>query len=206
MKNRKILFITGAGSCKGYGYPTGKRLLEIITSDLLNHTKSVLEYEYNRKLTEMTVLPENDFFSSYNQFKEMCEEFISALKDVKDVNDSIDSFVARNKNEFKFIGTYSIALEMLLSEWRAKNGNFEKDLQGDKWLELLVCLAFQNYHITHLSKFQLNFEFLTFNYDRLIEVKLSHLISKLFRQASFEEIKKMINVKHVYGAIRPNVE
>lgn len=100
----KILFILGAGSSTGLGYPTGPSLCKRIIGNFENHTKPFGNRQF----------PENEWFSSFEALYEEGLEFKSKLSEAlnADPETSIDLFLARHKPDYDKIGAFLISLSI----------------------------------------------------------------------------------------------
>jgi len=207
MKNKKTVFVLGAGASCPYGYPSGAHLREHICLST-GHPN----------LKDLAQAIEKDGLPSVGDFKKTFES--SSTK-------SIDLFMTRNP-KLAPVGKYIIAFEIFKAEAkslfreRAKQVQehykqakprgevylLRKDFQGDDWYSYLFDRLTEGIVVKDaLPDFSDGkVSFVTFNYDRALE----YFMYESFRN-SFTEVPehrviqclKNLKILHIYGQTAP---
>ncbi len=173
--NYEALFLLGAGASKPYGYPTGLELKNQIIDQCI-HGGSLIGV-----LTALGF--DRDLISDFGiQFR-----YASTP--------SIDAFL-KNRNQFTAIGKTIIAYFILEAE-RDINKHFPPD---HDWLGHLLGKVIENKRKS-FENTKLNF--ITFNYDRVLQFRLLKCIEARFGLGSTEAAKLVKNfmIHHVYGSL-----
>lgn len=184
MITENTLFILGAGASASYGYPTGSELRRLIIKEF------VADFHNSLFPQERIHLPNSSFI----------KEFAYAFDKSDDI--LIDYFLHTCNNEsYVNIGKQAIALyiqkadEQYLSSW---NIEFNKD----DWYPILFSKLIDGINDPkYLSERKINF--ITFNYDRLVEYKLLTSVKYKYGIAwdKASEYISHIKIKHVFGEV-----
>lgn len=207
MKDKKTVFVIGAGASCPCGYPSGAHLREHICLST-GHPK----------MSELAQTLKKDELPSVGDFKKTFEK--SSTK-------SIDLFIARNP-KLALVGKYIIAFEIFKAEGKSQfreraertqdqykqsdlNGErylLRKDFQGGDWYSYL----FDRLTESIVAKDALpdfsdgKISFVTFNYDRSLEYFLYESFCNSFtevRESKVIQCLKNLKILHVYGKIAP---
>jgi len=208
MRDKKTVFVLGAGASCPYGYPSGAHLREHICFSI-----SPLD---QKELVQAAV--EKDGLPSVANFTRTFEG--SSTK-------SIDLFMARNP-KLAPVGKYIIAFETFRAEQRSKfreraewvqetykrhhpndTGREaylkRKDFQGGDWYSYLFNRLTDG--LVNLPDFSSGeLVFITFNYDRSLEYFLYESFRNSFTEVPESQViqcLKKLKILHVYGQIAP---
>lgn len=208
MKDKKTVFVLGAGASCPYGYPSGAQLRKQICFDFNNTYPQSLKTLAEDKLSLINGFI-HKFCNSHTQ--------------------SIDLFMARNR-KLAPTGKCIIALEIfkaeqrslfgerakLTQEWysrprsepRAKDFVQKGYFQGDDWYSYLFNrLTAGLTRPDILPDFSNNkISFITFNYDRSLEHFFYESIRNSFTEVPEDNIVQTISqlkILHVYGQVMP---
>jgi len=215
MKDKKTVFVLGAGASCPYGYPSGARLRKSICLNQ-EFMQNYCDYLRNNKVDQADVIRRD-----VQQFKDAFTK--SSIK-------SIDIFMANNP-KLAPVGKYIIAFEVFSAEqksrfreeaklWQELSRNPPKswtktdsilrreDFQGEDW-----CSYLYNRFIEGLigrdvlPDFSIgDIAFITFNYDRSLEYFLYESFSNSFTEVPESQViqfLKNLKILHVYGQIMP---
>jgi hypothetical protein len=119
MISMPTVFILGASASVDFGYPTAKRLLEIII------TEPIL-LDLNMKLFDQVGCDTDIFIKMQSQLE------LSA-------SESVDIFLENNQ-EFLEIGKYSIVAEIINCEYKSKELLFRTRGTKERWCEYLFTV------------------------------------------------------------------
>jgi hypothetical protein len=214
MKDKKTVFVLGAGASCPYGYPSGAQLRRQICLD------------FQRKYSEY-FKPNQPNQSERIDRSEQINKFIKAFDESS--KQSIDLFMA-TRRKLAPIGKYIIAFEIfeaekrsqfrekakVTQEWysRSRPESRTKEFvekgyfQGEDWyLYLFNRLTDDLTEPDILPDFSDDrISFITFNYDRSLEQFLYESLSSLFEDSLKPQIiqcLKKLKILHVYGQIAP---
>lgn len=177
MINKDTVFILGAGASMPYGFPSGKKLRELICSlGNQNNTKGAIVYQ---------------------QFSGVAHNFIHEFKHSHVA--SIDAFLARHP-KYEEVGKFTIALLLSGFENRHKL-EAPIDPDGDWYFYLWNILLDGAEKAKDILKNRI--KVITFNYDRSLEHYLFTSIQNTFTLPSHEtlDIVKQLNILHIYGSL-----
>ncbi len=196
MKN--TLIITGAGSNTIYGFPTGMQL----RTGLIRSTTSLWDTYFSRSTDK------NKFQIREKVIKEI-ETFTEKFKNSS--FNSIDNFLNVNQ-ELGPVGKFAIFLAICNAEMNSK---FREELSNpsDDWLfwifNKFMAPAIMSPHPGQALE-QLNFRFITFNYDRTLEWFFSDsILNAIARDAAGEYVQTalpnlpFLDIIHMYGRLAP---
>ncbi len=215
MKNKKTVFVLGAGASCPYGYPSGTRLRELICLDV------GFMYYYNEYLGRNKIDQAEVMKRDIQRFKEAFAK--SHIK-------SIDMFIANNP-KLAPIGKYIIAFEVFRAEGQSCFGEDAKQRQekreqsrssgqarsyisgtadfiGGDWYSYLYNRLIEGLIGRDVPPdFPDNKSaFITFNYDRSLE----YFLYESLRNSSTEVLEdnivqslRKLKILHVYGQIAP---
>ena len=176
MITNPVVFVLGAGASCRFGYPTGRRMLEIIIQNL--------EVKNGTPPNRQQLLD-----LSYND--ENIDQFTKALS--YSGQDSVDAFL-EHRPEFIDIGKFTIAQALIPHE------NLSTlFIAENNWYQYL----FQHLNAP-LDDFAKNaISFITFNYDRSIEQFLFTALSNTHGAPVDEvsEVLRGIRIVHVHGQL-----
>ena len=176
-----IVLILGAGASKPYGYPIGSDLKKIIINSLTtmadNNSGWVNELGFSTDLVK-------EFISKFNMSR----------------RPSIDSFLAKQKEDFAEIGKIAIVDAITKSEDCQKLEYPDED----DWYSYLVENLYECDDIDDISK---NINIISFNYDRSLETFLIKPLMGTYKElesiSDCAAIVKKIPIVHVYGRLDP---
>ncbi|WP_416763103.1 hypothetical protein ACNI65_11365 [Roseateles sp. So40a] len=178
MIDRRTVYILGAGASFPYGFPLGAGL----RTEILNVKPADL---HQVKFSNAGIVPKIEELTS--QFKQAFEHSKSP---------SIDAFLA-NRTEFSEIGRIAIA-KVLLSYERVKT--LYADERNDDWLGAVLnsmrCPKIEDFLKNQVS-------FVTFNYDRSLELTLLNFVRHNFNHSEGDALKvvESFPIIHVYGSL-----
>lgn len=201
MLNDRIVFITGAGASMPFGYPSGIDLVHYISQSFderyrFSYKKIVNGYEPGEFLVEKIVQDWSDYDIYLKlgfPIKEL-KRFKTKLED-SGLN-SIDAFLENNYN-LKEIGKAAIANIMLKFE-----NLITVKLINHNWIRYLWNRIYNI--INTLKPNQISF--LTFNYDRIIEVCMySYIMNSFNTEDDLKDhyLKKLelMPIIHIHGKL-----
>jgi len=186
MSDNSTVFILGAGASVSYNYPTGFALNERIKSFLLDCPEN-LESVTRPKLDELKVLFELGY-----TIKDL-KEFYDAL--FKASTTSIDKFL-ENRPDLLEIGKIMTVYEL---KRRESFQNLFTGLRQNNWYSEL----FNQIDLSIKNIDKCNFEFVTYNYDRSLEVFLYSMLKERTTESRDVVLSsfKQIPIVHVYGCM-----
>lgn len=214
MITRDTLFIVGAGASFEVGFP--------LASGLKNDVKSILSYSdqdgFRDRYIGQTVrqLSLNDAWAR-QRYVEAANRICVGL----DHCSSIDTFLDmhRDNQELVALGKLAITIAILraehssvlterfglgdrtgFGEWRFSTGSTDKYRQS--WFRPLGELLTQGVALGEVDQIFRNITFVTFNYDRCIEVFAEALVREAYGLAGqAADIASTLEVMHVYGQV-----
>jgi hypothetical protein len=211
--DKKTVFVLGAGASCPYGYPSGADLRSWIC---LNggFNDSYVDYRRNlREKGEDNNLPINEFISKFSKSsRKSIDLFMSANPKLAPTGKYIIAytvFKAEERSQFREQAQLAREQYSNLSHgtpsWRFLA---KKYFQGDDWyLYLFNRLAAGLIKPDVLPDFSDNkISFVTFNYDRSLELLLYESLSNSFTEVPEKEVIKCLQklkIVHVYGQISP---
>lgn len=189
---KQTVFILGAGASFPYDYPTGPQLNNSIIEMIDFDESSLLD---ENKPTTKGILAIHAIHENFSN--DLLKQFLNLKKGLEDSGrSSIDTFL-ENRSEFCDIGKRCIAWNLIKKEYQKINDKRD-------WFEYLHdqelakgCNSLEDYG-------QNNIDFVTFNYDRLLE---HNLITRLKGTYGNDEVEcaEMINenfkIVHVHGKL-----
>lgn len=200
----KTLFVVGAGASADFGLPVGSALQRQIVKFLRpdKHSENFgrdLEFVMN-EIQARGLRYENLFAT------------LEWMSDNLPMARSIDSFLETQGNDgdaISFLGKYAIAT--LISRGEAASPLFlpRKDSKPnfdaivETWLGQLWLLINKGGAAKVDEKGLDDYAFLTFNYDRCIELFLYRTFSSFFRMShhTAQEFVERVSIRHVYGSL-----
>jgi hypothetical protein len=190
IKNRKYVFIIGAGASIPYGFPSGQDLYDLVKDKIVGYAK-----QYARVILESTQLNPIGVL-------DQAKKFAQALKNTNGV--SVDKFININP-EFDRIGRLAIAAAILQCE-NESIVPISSNVKEDNWYGYLYGKLIEGLDTAHeLLQFgDNNISFITFNYDRSLEHYLSENLFGLLANSNVNkpnivESLKRLKIIHVYG-------
>jgi hypothetical protein len=188
----RFLLVLGAGSSVGYGYPTGSELISYTIDNLKTHLNNLRDTSEGRDQDQQ----------QFDQFLEQADQFVVALRDARPA--TLDSFLARKKPLFDEIGKLAIALAMLNAEWRSGKDGFKSYHESDdNWQRHFfeeMCRGYIGPNAGDIDAPAIGI--ISFNYDRSLECAFYRYLVSQFNTASPDDVRRILDVKHAYGAIR----
>ena len=188
IKSNTVL-VLGAGASAPFGFPTGKRLMDLICDKILQQ-KALAQFLEKMGFAEKEIAL-----------------FARAL--THSGRPSVDAFL-EYRDDFLEIGKTAIAAVLLPCEitsglfrdWIVKRMGPEP-IQADNWYDLLFGVLADGVPFEEFDKHKLSI--ITFNYDRSIEhylfTSLKHSYNKTDEECG-EKLRK-INIIHVHGSLGP---
>lgn len=176
MIQKKILFITGAGASVDFGFPSGQGLIDKI----LEKKWDPLDHE------KIGVVINKEDFTNYQQKIRLSN------------TPSIDIFIANNSN-YEILSKSLIANIIGQQEKQAFGKIFQNSWLRYIWHKMIEgCRSFKEFQTN-------NAQFVTFNYDRILEVFFLHSIANFFgitnKHESYSNILKTVPIIHVFGKV-----
>lgn len=183
------VLILGAGASAPYGYPIGSDL----KTGIVNSLTAMVEKDYG-------------WVNGTEFSKDLIKEFVFALKNTR--RPSIDSFLAKQKEEFTDIGKIAIVNQIskcedpriINSSVMKKKAKFDST---DDWYGYLVEILYES----KIDEIGDNLSIVTFNYDRSLEYfLLKTLLADFGALETVEDclpIIKKIPIIHMYGRLDP---
>lgn len=196
MIDTETVFILGSGSSKPYDFPTD--------DDLRNRIKNNFKYDYPRIPYTIDFNSRLIEFAKNRRIKET-EEFIERLKDIEGTT-TIDEFISIN-DQYEMIG--KIAIQHYLLESERNYSTNRRDNYISDWFEIVLkemLKESKEYKNPSLMDSN-NATFITFNYDRLLEILFIKQFMGLFQgHLDSNTNKHQINffiykIIHVYGSL-----
>ena len=175
MIKNKITFVLGAGASIPYGFPSGKKLKEIIIRDV-GHVEW------------------RGLFKRLGFSHEMCLDFKNSFE--KSGVNSVDVFL-EHRNDYLNIGKLCIARALIPFE---DENRLYQVLREDKgWYSYVFEKLITDFD--NLS--QNNLSIITFNYDRSFEHFLFTSMKNLYNESNEEVARAVssINIIHVHGQL-----
>ena len=197
MFTKNTVFVLGAGVSVPFGIPSGGKLLQILTG-----SADSTESDYNDVLMQHQILLE--VLKKTSRDTQEVDDFVTALKNSG--TPSIDTWLSYHKRHLN-LGKLAIAAVIANAEEKSISAMFIRD-DWYKWL-------FQNMLKDIISLKDLakgnRVNFITFNYDRMLEQKLSMYIQFHFgeedpslKQAVIEHFHNQIFHVHGYLGLKQN--
>lgn len=187
MINKQTVFILGAGASVPYNYPTGielkERIMNNIDFEITKEDKNTKEIQATKNLLIRGIYTENT-----TKFINMKKNLLESRRS------SIDAFL-EHRPEFCDIGKLAIACELIECE-NARKGPWD-------WFEhlhdteLARCRSAEDYC-------QNDIDFVTFNYDRLLEHSLMGSLKSTYGKSEekcADLIKENFKIVHVHGKL-----
>ncbi|MGB8227311.1 MAG: hypothetical protein WCE45_10690 [Sedimentisphaerales bacterium] len=191
MITEKTVFILGAGASCPYGFPSGTQLREDICfkfEEIYSRYASGIWKDDNA--LENVEKPIRTFIEKFNN---------STTK-------SIDLFMAGNPTLVK-TGKYIISFNILNAERKSSFRESSPKRNQDWYSYLFNRMREGVIFKKDLNKFsENNVSFITFNYDRSLEIFFYESLCNSFSEVLEQEIIKILNqlkIIHVYGSIAP---
>ncbi|BDZ68582.1 hypothetical protein [Methanobacterium ferruginis] len=189
MIETRTVLILGAGASAPYGYPLGNTL----KSKIANSLHYMIQKEYG-------------WIQDSDIPKELIKQFIDSLNQTR--RPSIDSFLAKQKEEFTEIGKIAIAHQIAQCEKRgiiysdSMKANKELD-ETDDWYGYLVEILYES----EIDKIGKNLSIVTYNYDRSLEYFLLKTLLNDFGDLETVDdcipLIEKIPIVHIYGRLDP---
>lgn len=189
MLRDNTLFILGAGAHCSYGFPSGKQLKNDIIEVIEKSLSSSGDEDFLLMAT-YGAAPSEDVQ------RQNCRSFLNALSNSG--QPSIDAFINANRHMvgFETIGKGAIAQVLLKYEKKHED-------KKDDWLQYLFEEMIDG--VSSLENFsdKRSVSFITFNYDRFLEIWLYTKIKNSYGCSHEEALAalKKIEIKHVYGEL-----
>lgn len=186
------VLILGAGASKPYGYPLGSEL-----KDKIIHSLNAMVENETGWVDELDI----------NPF--LVKQFTNKFNDSK--RPSIDSFLAKQKEEFVEIG--KIAIVDAISKCEKTEIYNPKSLKSyttmdetDDWYSYFVEILYEC-DIDDINKICDNISIISFNYDRSLEYFLQKPLQGTFKELEHIEdcagIIQEIPIVHIFGRLDP---
>lgn len=189
---KQTVFVLGAGASLPYDYPTGPELLNSIIEMIDFNERYLSKKSPNETKGSLIIKSIHEKCT-----KDVLGKFLNLKNGLKDSSrSSIDTFL-ENRPEFCDIGKRCIAWNLINrehTEIRGKRDWFEhlhdQELARD-------CKSIEDYS-------QNNINFITFNYDRLLEHNLMTRLKGTYGNSNeecAEIIKDSFNIVHIHGKL-----
>lgn len=187
------LLILGAGASAPYGYPLGSELRDNINEDLVDFIKGNYDSHWAKDLNIS-----GDLVTKFTQRFDMSMSY------------SIDSFLTHQTEEIVEFGKLAIVSQITNSESpqrlfykKGKDDSGLNFVNDDDWYRYLVNKITNNVPLNKVE--DNNFEVITFNYDRSLEMCLMGTLSAFYSIDYNESMGLMRNfpIHHMYGELDP---
>jgi len=189
MIDTPTVLILGAGASKPYGYPLGSEL-----KDKVIHSLDAMVENESGWVDELDI----------NPF--LVKDFTKKFKDSK--RPSIDSFLAKQKEEFTEIGKIAIVDAIskcekpeIVDPKRLKSNNTMDHI--DDWYSYLIEILYE----CDVDQIGRNLSIISYNYDRSLEYFFLRPLQGTFKELeSIEDCAKKIAkipIIHMYGRLEP---
>lgn len=203
MIERKTVFVFGAGASWDFGFPLGHELRTRIAAisarthaEFENLVRPLIEVLANRK------------GGARDQFLAAAADLSDALPSQKSIDDFLNQ---RSENQdIVNLGKALIAREILacesnspLAQVVSRGTKFHRIKAATEWPGILANMLHRGYRQQEAHKVFDNTVFLTYNYDRSLEVFLMHALSEAFSMEPIEFLKilRTAPICHVYGSV-----
>jgi hypothetical protein len=209
MFNRKTLFIVGAGAGFDIEMPVGRALAETIAS------RTKVGLDHHRLVRAKT--NDLDFaLSFFEQNDQKTNEYLIAFNLIHDgvlLASSIDDFLNIHENapEVVTVGKVAIVRSILHAERQCKlfvdRSNFYNKLDiakiRDAWFVKFMQVLAPGRKVPEVAKVLDDVSFITFNYDRCLEVFLRNALQRMYgiQPMQAAEIVSKANIIHPYGSV-----
>jgi hypothetical protein len=209
MRNRRTLFIVGAGASKEVGLPIGRELVEIVASRLNFQERhgSLIEGYGDADIL--------DIFQQYAHTREGINAFLDAARRVRDgviFSNSVDSFIDVHREDrlIQLCGKLAIVKTILKAERQSKlfidrRVDDFADLEGLKktWFFDFARHLNDGIRREEVERIFEKVAFIIFNYDRCFEHFVHEALQRHFGIASerASSIMKTLKIIHPYGTV-----
>lgn len=190
MIENQTVFILGAGAHCSYEFPSGEEL----KSEVISAVKASINAQNDNSFL---VMPQYGAAKNEEVQSARCKSFALALENAGHA--SIDAFLNSNQHQLGFqpIGKGAIAQVLLEYEKKAKLGG------KDDWIGYLFKVLLDGVKSADELIEKNKIGFITFNYDRFLEIYLHTKIKYSFgiEDAIALEVLKKIPIIHIYGTL-----
>lgn len=219
---KEITFIVGAGASAEFGLPTGKALLERISS-LASIAFDGVRQAYNIDADLKSAFREISDTTTAAEAIGATMERAAWLSSVALMAPSIDNLLHSHRDDPKVdkIGKIFICKTILQAEANSfladtlqRDGHtrvFELVRQtasgpeyiSDKWIGKLFSLLVEMRNFHEFLSLLRRLNFLCFNYDRCIEHAVTSLATRYYRLTAeqAQEVLEAIKITHIYGSV-----
>jgi hypothetical protein len=192
MFTTSTVFVLGAGVSAPFGFPTGDRLLQILTGNDLEVGPSAdaIRVQHGHVLRMLRYS---------HELPDEIDKFVFELR--RSGTPSIDNWLAR-RPEFQTLGKTAIALVIASAENKVLSHGYVED-DWYKWLFDKLTRGVMKAENLKANKVS----FITFNYDRMLEWRLRENILGHYGQSSESEkavAELLSRIFHVHGVIGEN--
>jgi hypothetical protein len=211
-KDKRTVFILGAGASCPYGYPSAARLRELICVNVgfMDHYRASLknagvpveQISRFRDTFKRSHVRSIDLFLSMNPKLAILGKYIIAFEMLRSEKESSFAEDAKRQQEYRE--------QCRSSEYRNKRDYLwgTTDFIGGDWYSYFYGRIIDRVvGQTVLPDFSGNeLAFITFNYDRSLEHFLHESLSNLFGEVPEDDIVRCLNqlkIVHIYGQIAP---
>jgi len=196
MISKRTVFILGAGAHIPYGFPSGKELITNVVKQL--------KFGQSNSDLSLRTLPQRGGVNILDVQQQNVAQFISSLNQAGQA--SIDTFLNANQHMrgYDVIGKAGIAQAILESEANFLNLRGTQKERTSDWFEYLFAKMYDG--VSRVDQFfrDNKVTFITFNYDRLLELKFFHALKNSFNVSNDEHVLRMVNsieIHHLYGSL-----
>lgn len=195
MKQKKTVFVIGAGASAQYGYPTGSRLKsEIIELGIDENLH--LAFTSSTQFRDLDTGIDDDLAPSHSELYSRTNPFFNLAETLKRSGQfSIDEFL-RTHQSLLDVGKFTIAYVLLKNE-------LEENLIKDEWCQLIWS------HLAKGKRFPNEIEpdiaFITFNYDTSLEYIFSEALTNTFPESKKIDVESFFSnvpILHIHGKIK----
>lgn len=178
--NSNVLFIVGAGASRPYGFPTGTELVD-------GYFRSPRLHDLAKPYAKLQGVSAEDIAAQLQSLQQVLGAAATP---------SIDEFL-RDHPEYGDVARFAIAYWLLEMEERAVRERTDRELDWIAWL-------FDHAYQRSAKAVSDNIRFVTFNYDRLIELSFQSLLVARHGWQLADAVRTVgqMPVVHVYGSLK----
>jgi hypothetical protein len=205
MFETETVFVLGAGASNEFGFPLGSTLAK----DIRNLTGPIPQYVHGPVGDLISAMPPNPDLNTLSLMLSG-QKIHEALA----FGNSIDDFLHSRRDDRSIVMLGKLAIAQLILEYERKSPlvrlTYNHDQLGslnlqETWLFQLAKLMFKDLTPAEAVNVFDNVTFITFNYDRSLELFFKHAISENFSipTSASEEIVAEAPIYHAYGSVGP---
>ena len=203
MFERKTVFLIGAGANTHFGYPTNKKLLDLVrehANELINFSSNVYSTFPMPKIVNLLATEASNIsaIQAWRYFNQQCGNLVERINRSYPI--FIDHFL-RDNPDLQTLGKTLIA-NIINQQERNNFQNPTAQISVENWVSLIANKMTENCNDPN-DILNNKIHFITFNYDLSLErLLISNLKSrKRFSNTNLESLFSSDRIIHVYGSI-----